>query len=387
MSAPSQHAGQSSQNQVRPQAQAHLQPAQATSEQLFASLGAFVKPGSHMGNLSHAELVGLLVKNLPQLLEFAKQGKLNEPQMHQLRVLSVYQRAQTAQAQAQASGQAQAQASGQAPAQQAAPAPQPKPIMPLQLHPHSQPQSQPAPTQQQPAQTPHQTPTTQTPASALSINPALKRKAAGDDTPIGSTSWNLGISSPLTTTNPGAQAWPNTTTQARPTLSGGLPAGRVSGTPAHVEKVPEDLSMYGVGELRVGQRKNTLADQSMRRSIQDLVSSIDPNVKLEPEVEDLLLDIADEFIDSVTNFGCRLAKHRGGDTLEVRDLQLHLERNHNIRVPGFASDETRFSITQSGAAGAAGAGGKKTAGQTTHMTLRSSRLAAVQQAKKDAKHV
>ncbi|KAF8205809.1 transcription initiation factor [Mycena galopus ATCC 62051] len=62
----------------------------------------------------------------------------------------------------------------------------------------------------------------------------------------------------------------------------------------------------------------------MRRTIHDLVASVDPNVKIEPEVEDLLLSIADEFIDSVTNFSCRLAKHRGGDTLEVRDLQLHL---------------------------------------------------------------
>lgn len=103
----------------------------------------------------------------------------------------------------------------------------------------------------------------------------------------------------------------------------------------------------------------------------------------------LLLDIADEFIDSVTNFACRLAKHRGGDSLEVRDLQLHLERNHNIRVPGFASDETRISMSQTAVApiaGASGGGGSgKKGAQTGNTTLRAQRLAQVAQAKREAK--
>jgi hypothetical protein len=34
-------------------------------------------------------------------------------------------------------------------------------------------------------------------------------------------------------------------------------------------------------------RKSTPGDASMRRSIQDLVISIDPNIKIEPEVEDV----------------------------------------------------------------------------------------------------
>jgi len=192
------------------------------------------------------------------------------------------------------------------------------------------------------------------------------------------------ISSQLNISNPGPVQFPSAV--GRPTLSGGIAGGRISGTPAQIARGQDDTSFLSSDNAH--RRKNTPNDQSMRRSIQDLVYSIDPNVKIEPEVEDLLLDIADEFIDSVTNFGCRLAKHRGGESLEVRDLQLHLERNHNIRIPGFASDETRISISQSSiapvAGTAGGASGKKSA-QNTHTTLRSQRLAQVAQAKKEAK--
>ncbi|KAJ7096491.1 transcription initiation factor TFIID subunit A-domain-containing protein [Mycena crocata] len=189
------------------------------------------------------------------------------------------------------------------------------------------------------------------------------------------------ISATLSTSNPGPVPW----TSGRPSLTGGNTTGRISGTPAQIAR-EEPMPITFASDHRTQPRKNAPGDLSMRRTIHDLVASVDPNVKIEPEVEDLLLSIADEFIDSVTNFACRLAKHRGGDTLEVRDLQLHLERNHNIRIPGFASDDTRISLSQSSILPAAAptAAPKKTA-QGTHMTLRSQRLAQVAQAKRESK--
>ena len=46
-------------------------------------------------------------------------------------------------------------------------------------------------------------------------------------------------------------------------------------------------------------------------------------------------------MDQVLVAACRVAKLRQSSTLELRDIQLVLERNYNIRVPGYASDELR----------------------------------------------
>ena len=61
-----------------------------------------------------------------------------------------------------------------------------------------------------------------------------------------------------------------------------------------------------------------------KRTLRSIVDQIDPTEILDPDVEHLLLDLADDFIYNCTQAACRLAKHRGGDTLEVKDLQLHL---------------------------------------------------------------
>lgn len=78
-----------------------------------------------------------------------------------------------------------------------------------------------------------------------------------------------------------------------------------------------------------------------KRSIHELVNQIDPSERLDPEVEDILMDIADDFVESVTTFGCSLAKHRKSTTLEAKDILTHLERNWNIALPGFAGDEIK----------------------------------------------
>ncbi|KAI2808084.1 hypothetical protein RDWZM_005462 [Blomia tropicalis] len=80
-----------------------------------------------------------------------------------------------------------------------------------------------------------------------------------------------------------------------------------------------------------------------RKSLQELVQEVDPNEQLEEEVEDVLLSLADDFIESLVMASCVIAKHRCTKdtdvaTLEVSDVQLALEKNWNMWIPGFGVD-------------------------------------------------
>ncbi|CAH0390540.1 unnamed protein product [Bemisia tabaci] len=75
--------------------------------------------------------------------------------------------------------------------------------------------------------------------------------------------------------------------------------------------------------------------------LQELVREVDPTEQLDEEVEELMLQLADDFVESAINSACLLAKHRHASTVDVKDVQLHLERNWNMWIPGFGTDELR----------------------------------------------
>lgn len=80
-----------------------------------------------------------------------------------------------------------------------------------------------------------------------------------------------------------------------------------------------------------------------KRKINELIKSLMSDDMeesiIEAEVEDLVGDLIEEFVDNIATFACRLAKHRKSEHVEAKDVQVHLERNWNIRVPGFPGDE------------------------------------------------
>ncbi|KAI5199964.1 hypothetical protein E4T39_05967 [Aureobasidium subglaciale] len=119
---------------------------------------------------------------------------------------------------------------------------------------------------------------------------------------------------------------------ARPTFGGpsnGAPG--MMGQPA-VQKTPHFI-LEGEGDRVLSKKK---LDELVRQ-----VTGGGEGDGLTPDVEESVLTLADDFVDSVITAACRLAKIRPNSTLDIRDIQIILERNYNIRVPGYSLDEVR----------------------------------------------
>jgi len=83
------------------------------------------------------------------------------------------------------------------------------------------------------------------------------------------------------------------------------------------------------------------------QKVRDLLKTIDSSYALDPDAEDQILRMADEFVEKLVSQSMRLAKHRNagkvavggsrvGVTLDVADVQLCLSKQWGITVPGLA---------------------------------------------------
>ncbi|KAH9270343.1 hypothetical protein BASA83_007500 [Batrachochytrium salamandrivorans] len=90
-----------------------------------------------------------------------------------------------------------------------------------------------------------------------------------------------------------------------------------------------------------------VSGKQRKRQLPTLVSQIDPDYKFDVEMGQFFLSIADNFIERVAYRACKAAKHRVATRMDVQDVQLELERNWNLRIPGYTSESVRV-IRRSG---------------------------------------
>lgn len=97
------------------------------------------------------------------------------------------------------------------------------------------------------------------------------------------------------------------------------------------------------GSTQLGATHSTSSESQVldKHRLSELVKEVDPSEQLDEEVEDILLQIADDFIEQTVSQACSLAKHRKANTIDVRDVQLVLERTWNMWIPGFGDQELR----------------------------------------------
>ncbi|EFA02321.1 transcription initiation factor TFIID subunit 12 [Tribolium castaneum] len=137
----------------------------------------------------------------------------------------------------------------------------------------------------------------------------------------------------------------------------GIPLTALSHAPASVDQssdmkpgiVVETIPMAGASLVGVQTMQTPIktiqgsdhAQILTKQRLQDLVRDTDSTLNLEDEVEEIILNYVDEFVDRCLNGAALIAKNRRVNTIEVKDVQQFLNRNYNMWTPGFGTDELR----------------------------------------------
>lgn len=107
----------------------------------------------------------------------------------------------------------------------------------------------------------------------------------------------------------------------------------------HIEHQKSNITSTRVTANR--RKMNHIFNKS---TLLDLVKEIDVNQQLDSGVQELLLELMDMFIDDVLNGSSVLAKHRKGNMLELKDVQIYLHKAWKIWVPGFSIVQRKSAI-------------------------------------------
>lgn len=112
------------------------------------------------------------------------------------------------------------------------------------------------------------------------------------------------------------------------------PAAPPKPKPASNKLTPQPTAVEWRVSAHAGRTAGPQNSPLVGQRLRDLLASLDPNYVLDAEAEEQVLQLADDFLDKVTKQSLRLAQHRGSKTLDVQDVQLALQKQWGIVVPG-----------------------------------------------------
>ncbi|GFS75127.1 transcription initiation factor TFIID subunit 12 [Trichonephila clavipes] len=132
----------------------------------------------------------------------------------------------------------------------------------------------------------------------------------------------------------------NTQASGTETLSTNASVISVCTVPSSVPSTPvtsQNSVSTGLSVSLLPPESAQVAQVLNKQRLQDLVREVDPNVQTDEETDEL----AEDFIEDVVETSCSLAKHRKSNVLEIKDVQLALEKDWNMWIPGFGTEELR----------------------------------------------